>query len=257
MHRVLEFFWRETRSQSELLLLDEAALEARVRKHVKHVTDEERGLQQRPAFRGVEADRVYRHVIDYLELDKQRDAFEVIGFEKEILPEIEGQTIRLIIDRVDRLATGEEIIIDYKTGQVEPRKWFGDRPEDPQLPLYAISASKIPDAVAFAVIRDDGCSFKGVVTEAGLLPGLPPKETKLNRYLVEAGQNMPATIENWRLTLHQLMADFLAGNAAVDPKGGTGICKSSHCDLQPLCRVGELEQRRDSRLDDKTREASA
>ena len=88
------------------------------------------------------------------------------------------------------------------------------------------------------------------------LPGLPPKETKLNRYLVEAGQNMPATIENWRQTLYQLMADFLAGNAAVDPKGGTAICESSYCDLQPLCRVGELEQRLNSRPDSKTKGAS-
>ena len=256
VHRVLEYFWKETKRHSELSSLDETALDARVRKHVKYVTDEERGLQQRPAFRGVEAERVYRHVMDYLELDLQRDAFEVIGFEKEILPEIEGQTIRLIIDRVDRLPSGEEIIIDYKTGRVEPKKWFGNRPEDPQLPLYAISANKTPDAVVFGVIRDDGCSFKGVVTQAGLLPGLPPKENNRTRELVEAGQNMSVTIENWRQTLHNLMADFLAGNAAIDPKGGTGICEKSYCELQPLCRVGELQQRQNSRLDDKTREVS-
>jgi len=182
--------------------------------------------------------------MNFLQLDMQRDAFEVIGFEKEILPEIEGQVIRLIIDRVDRLASGAEIIIDYKTGRVEPKKWFGERPEDPQLPLYAITAEKTPAAVVFGIIRDDDCSFKGVVTEAGLLPGLPPKENNSTRELVEAGQNMPATIENWRLILHRLMADFLAGNAAIDPKGGTGICEKSYCNLQSLCRVGELSQRR-------------
>ena len=257
VHLVLEAFWKETKTQSELLLLDEAALGARVRKHVNQVTDEERGLQQRPAFRGVEAERVYRHVMEFLKLELEREPFEVIGFEKEILPEIEGQTIRLIIDRVDSLQSGEEVIIDYKTGQVEPKKWFGDRPEDPQLPLYAISAKKMPDAVAFAVIRDDGCSFKGVVTQAGLLPGLPPKETNTSRYLVEAGRDMPATIDEWRQTLHRLMADFLAGNAAVDPKGGTNICDKSYCQLQPLCRVAELEQRQKSRLEGQSREVSS
>ena len=246
VHSVLEYFWKETKTHSALILLDEETLSARVRKHVLDVTSEERGLQQRPAFREVEAERVYRHVMNFLELDKQRDAFEVIGFEKEILPEIEGQTIRLIIDRVDRLPSGEEIIIDYKTGKVEPKKWFGERPEDPQLPLYAISAESTPAAVVFGIIRDDDCSYKGVVTQAGLLPGLPPKENNSTRELVEAGYDMHGTIENWRQILHRLMAEFLSGNAAIDPKGGTGICEKSYCKLQSLCRVGELAQRHKS-----------
>ncbi len=257
VHSVLENFWKETKTLSALLLLDEGALSARVRKHVNDVTDEELGLQQRPAFRKVEADRVYRHVMDFLRLDKQREAFEVIGFEKEILPEIEGQPIRLIIDRIDRLPSGEEIIIDYKTGRVEPKKWFGERPEDPQLPLYAISAEKTPAAVAFGIIRDDGCSFKGVVTEAGLLPDLPPGENNSTRELIEAGQNMTGTIENWRQILHRLMAGFLAGNAAIDPKGGTAICQKSYCELQPLCRVGELTQRQKTSREDGLEEVSS
>jgi probable DNA repair protein len=243
VHSVLEYFWKETRTQYALLKLDEEALGERVRKHVNDVTNEELGLQQRPAFREVEAKRVYRHVMDFLQLDRLRDAFEVTGFEKEILPEIEGQPVRLIIDRIDRLPSGEEIIIDYKTGRVEPKKWFGDRPEDPQLPLYAISAEKTPAAVVFGIIRDEDCSFKGVVTQAGLLPGLPPKENNSTRELVEAGQNMPGTIDNWRHILHRLMAGFLTGNAVIDPKGGTRICEKSYCKLQSLCRVGELVQR--------------
>ena len=242
VHRVLENFWIETKTQAALLLLDEESLSQRVRKHVNQVTTEERGLKQRPAFRGVEADRVYRHVLAYLDLEKQREAFEVAGFEEEILPEIEGQTIRLIIDRLDKLPSGEKIIIDYKTGKVEPRKWFGDRPEDPQLPLYAISAEKPPAGVVFGIIRDDGCLYRGVVKRDGLLPGLPPKATKTNQYLVDAGHEMPKTIENWRQVLHRLMAGFLAGEAAVDPKGDTRICEKTYCKLQALCRVGELEQ---------------
>jgi ATP-dependent helicase/DNAse subunit B len=209
---------------------------------VNTVTNEERSLQQRPAFRGVEADRLFRQVIDCLALEKTRDSFEVTGFEKEILPEIEGQTIRLIIDRIDKLPSGEEVIIDYKTGQVAPKKWFGNRPEDPQLPLYAISAKETPDAVVFAIIRDDGCRYSGVVRRGGLFPGLPPKETKATQELVDAGHEMPQTIKNWRRVLYRLMADFLAGEAAVDPKNGRNTCDNSYCELHSLCRIGELEQ---------------
>jgi len=244
VHSVLEHFWIETKTQAALLTLDEESLNRRVRKHVDFVTFEERGLKQRPAFRGVEADRVHRHVMDYLAIERDREDFEVVGFEKEILPVIEGQPIRLIIDRVDKLPSGEEIIIDYKTGKVEPKKWFGDRPEDPQLPLYAISADKPPAAMVFGIVRDDGCLYKGVVKQGGLLPGLPPKAGRATQELVDAGDEMSKTIENWRQILQRLMANFLAGEAAIDPKHDLKTCDNSYCELQSLCRIGELDQRR-------------
>ena len=125
-------------------------------------------LQQRPKFGRVEADRLQRQALASLALDATREPFTVIEFEKEILPEIEGQVIRLFIDRIDQAENGEKIIIDYKTGKVDPKKWFGDRPEDPQLPLYAISSEATPAAVTFAVVRDDGCLYDGVVRREGL-----------------------------------------------------------------------------------------
>jgi hypothetical protein len=44
------------------------------------------------------------------------------------------------------------------------------------------------------------------------------------------------------------MADFLAGEAAIDPKDGLNTCTKSYCELQTLCRVGELDQRAGSVL---------
>jgi probable DNA repair protein len=248
VHSVLEHFWQETISRANLLQLEGAALENRVRKHVERVTTSDRSLNQRPAFRGVEAGRIQRHVVNYLELEKERGPFEAVGFEQVIHTRIEGQAIRLVIDRVDRLPSGDEVIIDYKTGTKQPRKWFGERPEDPQLPLYAITAENPPAAVVFGIIREDGCEYKGVVTRTGLIPGLPPKETKTTSYLVEAGRQMPETIDEWRQVLHRLMADFLAGHAAIDPKNGPVTCRDSYCELHSLCRVGELEQLHENNL---------
>jgi len=244
VHRVLENFWRETRSQQALLDLSAAELAGRLRKYIDVAVEVERGLMFRPEFRAVEASRLYRLVMKYLELDKSREPFEVEGFEREILHDIEGQTIRLFIDRIDRLADGGLAIIDYKTGRVDPKKWFGDRPEDPQLPLYAVSADTVPDAVVFAVIRDDECLYKGVVKNERLLPGLPPRRGASAKELIAAGEDLDATTANWHVVLHRLMADFLEGQAAVDPKDGTATCGNSFCDLQSLCRVGELEQMR-------------
>ena len=242
LHSVLERFWKETVSQEALLALDRKALDRSVSKHVERVLDEDRGLKFRPAFRDLEARRLQRQAIGFLELEKQRGAFEVIEFEKEIVTEIEGQAIRLVIDRVDRLPSGEEVIIDYKTGKVDPKKWFGDRPEDPQLPLYAISAESTPAGVIFSVIRDDECLYKGVVREAGVFPELPPKATQRTRELAEAGQDLAGTVRGWRSVLHRLMSEFLAGEADIDPREGSGTCVKSYCELQSLCRIGELER---------------
>ena len=85
-----------------------------------------------------------------------------------------------------------------------------------------------------------------------MFPRLPPKATKTTLYLVDAGHEMPETIENWRQVLHRLMADFLAGEAAVDPKGDQKTCEKSYCKLQSLCRVDELLKH-----DKSTRESAA
>jgi hypothetical protein len=53
---------------------------------------------------------------------------------------------------------------------------------------------------------------------------------------------MPATVADWREVLHRLMAAFLAGQAAVDPKDGRRTCSGSWCELQSLCRIDELER---------------
>ena len=195
--------------------------------------------------------------MDYLALEKQREAFEVIAFEERVQTEIKGQAINLVIDRIDRVSAGDEIIIDYKTGLEDPKKWFGDRPENPQLPLYAINAKKTPAGVVFGIVRDDGCHYRGVVKRGGLLPDLPPTETKANQYLVDAGNNLPETIADWRQVLQTLMTDFLAGEAAIDPKHGLNTCNNSYCNLQSLCRVGELEQQRKTSGNDGQQEFSS
>lgn len=240
VHSVFEAFWKEVRNQAALLQMTPDALDEVVARHVEAITEDESSLKHQAGLRRVEADRIRRHVSAFLLLEKEREPFEVRGFEQWVTTEIAGQTINLRVDRLDTLEGGEVVIIDYKTGEVKPAHWFGERPEDPQLPLYAVSAGEVPVAVVFAIVREAGHGYKGVVLREGLLPGLPPKKTSHSSQLVEAGENMAQTVTVWRQVLQQLMCEFLDGEANIDPKSGTATCANSYCEMHALCRVHEL-----------------
>ena len=94
----------------------------------------------------------------------------------------------------------------------------------------------------FAVARDGECRYRGVVNRPGLFPGLPPGRGGNSGQLAEAGADMTRTIRNWREILERLMASFLSGQSAIDPKDGDRTCQDSYCDLRSLCRVDELRQ---------------
>ena len=134
--------------------------------------------------------------------------------------------LSLRLDRVDLLATGERIVIDYKTGRAVIPSLLGDRPDEPQLPLYLTVAEPDAAAVAFAQVRAGDVRFVGLARKAGLLPGTKPP-------VVGWDEQRAA----WRVELERLAGAFAAGNADVDPKRLGETCRL--CTLQPLCRIHE------------------
>src|SRR6185503_14858146 len=72
--------------------------------------------------------------------------------------------------RLDKLERGGHVLIDYKTGMPNPRHWQGPRPDDPQLPLYAVSAPEELAAVTFAKLKTGEMRFMGWAVAEQLLP---------------------------------------------------------------------------------------
>jgi RecB family exonuclease len=127
---------------------------------------------------------------------------------------------------MDRLEDGTHAILDYKTGnRVTPSDWQGPRPDDPQLPLYAVSAGEDVSALAYAKLRAGEMGFFGFSANEGRIPGVKP------------ARSWPDLVAGWKKDLEALAAGFAAGDARVDPKRALQTCR--HCDLQPLCRVHE------------------
>jgi probable DNA repair protein len=243
LHRVLELFWTRVVSHEQLLVMDAGLLEQAVTEVVEAALAEEarsNPLALSERFKAVESQRLLELALKWLAIEKQRAPFRVMGLEKEVNAEINGVGVHLWIDRIDELPDGRKVIVDYKSGKVTPSHWFGERPDDPQLPLYsAIEGGEIA-AVLFAQIKAGDLGFKGVVQDENLIPGLPPSKGRTQ--LKEIMSQWPAVLTDWQKTIAQLAADFKAGHAAVDPKRGVTTCDASYCELMPLCRIHEQKE---------------
>ena len=176
-------------------------------------------------FAALERRRLAKLAHEWLEVERARAPFSVAAMEQKRELAVAGLTLRGRIDRLDQLAAGGHAIIDYKTGRPTPNDWLGERPDDPQLPLYALSASEPISAVAFAKLKTGEMRYMGFSDRKDLIPEVKP------------AKGWDALLEGWKKELEALGSGFASGDARVDPKDGLATCR--YCDLQPLCRVYE------------------
>jgi RecB family exonuclease len=130
------------------------------------------------------------------------------------------------IDRIDRLADGARVLIDYKTG-TKTRDWCGERPDDPQLPLYALLYADRLVAVAYAQVNAADCRFVAESERAGVF-GPRSEVTAL-----EGAANFQDLLALWRQRLERLAAGLGVGWAQVAPT--PQACE--RCVLPGLCRI--------------------
>ena len=172
----------------------------------------------------------------WLLFEKQRADFEVVLIEQKRPMTFGGVTVNVTLDRMDELASGGRAILDYKTGSASVSAWLGPRPDEPQVPLYALGSGENVAAAAFAVIKAGKAEFKGVARENDLLPGV--KTISAQRSAMAAHYDSWETLlAGWCIELDELGSGFASGDARVDPKRGDQTCK--FCDLHALCRINE------------------
>jgi len=182
------------------------------------------GLEGR--FAELEQQRLIRLAGEWLAVERERPPFEVIQIEQKKTLEAGGLSFNGRIDRMDRLADGSHALIDYKTGsRATPNDWMGQRPDEPQLPLYVVTAKENVSAVAFAKLKTGDMKFAGFSLRENAIPGVKP------------AKSWSGLIQYWKAELERLASGFAQGEARVDPKKGLATCRN--CDLQPLCRVHE------------------
>ena len=243
LHAVLHSIWsgppEGIRSHAQLCEIADVA--TFVAAHVRRAMAEKLPARAREGmpqpYLVLEAERLMRLVTEWMQFERTRIPFTVSETEVAASPAIAGLTLRVRLDRVDLMHDGTQFVIDYKTGNVSPKGWDPPRPDDVQLPLYALFAvdrhAGEVNGLAFAKIRAGQMEFAGRLrnARATLLPDL-----RGNTNLVKK----PLTAEDlgrWRRHIETLAADFLEGCADVNPRDYPRTCE--WCGLYALCRIEE------------------
>lgn len=248
LHLALECFWSpEASPPYQLHSLDDLqraigsgevddlihhAVTCALSRDVAKTRDASDGAQDpwRAAYLSTEHQRLCGLLRQWLEVEQDRAPFTIDAVEQR-LPDVQVGPLRLSLraDRIDSVDGGQALILDYKTAaDVRPSQWLGDRPDEPQLPIYALYGG-IPRVagIAFAQIRPGCFNLKGLA--------LSPAAQLSPRYESAKYQITPETVTEWDQSLRALAEQFSAGEAPVDPKRGAQTC--AFCGLESICRI--------------------
>lgn len=220
LHALLEQAWRALRTSQALAAHSPEQLGALLDAPLDDALKEQLPSERfGPMLRAMERARLRDLALQWLAHERRRgEAFEVVECEQCIDLEFAGLSLRLVIDRLDRVSTrlGDEryLIIDYKTGrEAETRGWQSDRMTEPQLPLYATAAAlgelgiSAIDGIAFAHLKDGHPALASAISWGlGLIDDQPGFRM----------DNWPAQLEAWRASLTTIAQGFLAGEAGLD-----------------------------------------
>ena len=148
-------------------------------------------------FREFEESRLIRLIGEWIDIEKGRKPFQVVQNETGETVDLGGLQLKIRVDRIDRYDDGTHAILDYKTSaNLSKDGWEGQRPDAPQLPLYAAKDEiRRISEIAFAQIA-------------------PEKVQILN----QTGEELEENIPKWREIVHGLAASFRKGHAEVNPK---------------------------------------
>jgi probable DNA repair protein len=236
VHGALDHLWQQLHSQAALRELTPQQRSDALRRSIEHSLvkfQDAVASTWDAAYLDLQRDRLLRLLTPWLDLELSRPAFAVKLREQEFEDVAIGPLLLSIrVDRVDRILGDDgaelgEIILDYKTGVSRPSDWQGERPDDPQLPLYA--ALREPGTVAavtFASIRPGReLGLHGLAARDGILP-------KAAKHHFES---LDAQIADWHRVLTSLAQDFASGDARVRPKSFPKTCEQ--CKQRILCRI--------------------
>ena len=226
LHRVLEFVWRNLQTRDKLLATTPANLGRLVEEACAAALSKGRASSFGKIVSAVEAQRLKEVTLSWLDCERSRkQPFSVETVEGERYFELGGLRLRLRLDRIDRLANGQTLLIDYKSGEQTRNKLKGVRPEEPQLLVYAASMPNEVDGILFAQLKARNVKAVGVTREKQFT----------SRSVDVEGREWDNFLDEGIANVELLATQFKSGYAAVAPLATA--CE--FCAQKPVCRVAE------------------
>ena len=204
VHEILYRLWNQWQSSKVFLALNEQQLNDQLSTTIDTVLIEQ--ATKNPIllgdnFKQLEKQRLCKLIHQWLEIERQRPPFEVKETEQKKQLSLGELSISLIMDRLDTVED-ETLVIDYKTGSVKSDVWLGDRPEDPQLPLYILASNPQPQGCAFASLKGNEQKFIGI-SNNHMIKG------------IKVADNWDLQLQDWQQSIDNLAQEFIQGKALL------------------------------------------
>lgn len=228
LHHIMEIIWTNLTCQANLLQLDGNSLTVFVQESVQIAL---RNFQaSRPAaLSELSLDIEYERLQDLahacLEWEKQRAPFQIESLEQSYAITLAGLAIRMRVDRLDKnLSQPGKTVIDYKTSLPNTKPWLEERPESPQLLLYALLDHEI-NTLMFMQLKTGQMTLKGLSANPHEDPGIQ---------VLKENESWTSYQQFWEQQLSQLAIEVQEGFCEPQPKR-MSICQT--CPVQNLCRA--------------------
>ncbi|UQB42672.1 PD-(D/E)XK nuclease family protein [Thiomicrospira microaerophila] len=215
LHRVLQLFWQQTRTQTALLAMDGNELEQRL---TDLLNTEFSPLQAHfsASYLHQEQQRMLDLLRQWMALEQARPlGFEVVETEQEQVLTLAGIEFKISIDRIDQTEQGR-LVLDYKTGQATINDLLCEPIRAPQLAVYLQAVSAPIAGLGYGLLSSDKGVNWNLLSEQ---PGLVAKTGKNWQKLSEKGdwQDVPWVdfIDFLQQQVNQLAQSLQQGDASM------------------------------------------
>lgn len=246
LHKALQIFWDEHQHHQLLSELEDAELGLRVRAAIAKASESRPASMDKnlnTAMQALQQAVLQPLIVQWLQLEKARAPFRNVKTEQSLQVAIGRLRLDMQVDRIDQLEDDSLVVVDYKTSRrLSVAAWNPPRPEQPQLPLYAVQLSTNQQPVAavmFAQLAPGSVQPVGLTSDESIMEGLQLGDfdeaaAKPGKYQPPLSQLLP----EWEQELTDLAQQFAQGHAEVMPKDPSSC---AYCDLKPLCRIDFVE----------------
>lgn len=241
LHRAMQALWQKLGSSRTLAEHHASGtLSALLESVISAAADQELSALS-PALRALESARARQVLEQWLALEMQRQPFDIEHVEGKQLWQHGALRLTLRLDRVDRLPSGELLVLDYKCGALlDIKGWIRERPVSLQLPCYAAVLGQDGATIGALMLAHLTARKVGAVGVSGMALGIPD----IHELHAEAAQERkpspfammgwPDWLAHWQQSITRLADEFIAGHAANHTVHPGDL---QYCEVMPFLRV--------------------